>query len=1092
MAQISTQTVQPTTTASPPGDQHVGVSTAIFTGIVLASVVLAAFVGRGIASAWGARIASWMSGLWHRSPWRRELAIRHYLEQLQTQLQVVRVPFRLDNPLVVRDIYVPIQAARGLLVDRELASAAVAQRERLVVVGGPGAGKTLLLRHLAMTAPLAFEPVGISHRPPHRAFDWSRWWLQRVRQRVGREARRSWRFVALRMLRKSVPARSYGERPVVPILLLLREYAKGERSVIGSLHEALADAGCPQPERLVQTLLGHGRILLLLDGLDEVPIAKRQQVVDDINRFLDRYANCRMVMTCRTAVYKNGEINANATYRLLPFDRDEIARFLYSWRAQFQPNTTPETILERLTAHPRMLVLAGNPLILTIIAHLYSVVPDFTLPRSRAHFYKVACGVLIHQWQPRQFQFDVNDRTEMLSTIALWNQQRRETSEGEAGLFRLAEGLAAANATLASLGRSAADGRAIFDEIVQRSGLLLKVNEDDSIFQFAHLSIQEYFSALAHGQDEAPLLSAYARFPDIWREPVRLYAGLIEDATAFVSAVRELDPIAALECVADAEAVRVDVVHETIDDCLRLRLDTAQQERVTQAMCILAAQEGRGDYALEKLAEGLGVSPGEGDGPVAGHALALDALIRTASSRAADVIVRRLASEVEKSQALTRMGDVAIGSVVPNCKLGQEWAFHVLLDIRSAQAVEALVTLLDHRHLNVRVIAACALGELIADAQFDWKRVVVSEPGERALARGLDMRWIWGPFESPDETRGRVAGAVAATLNGASAMPRTFEIDPRILLPLCAVETAPLAQLPKTREGRAQLMEALIAILTLSGQPFLRRTPSAERLYEAMDALPDLTSRSVPFHLLENLAKAATEGARPTHGAWCELVSLLPDRLGGELVLRLYRHIGNQRRLGRPANTPIAKADWLGYQSAAEFNFARSVHFFVVMLIAAGVTVFAAVQAADVALDRGNDPRLSALAWFGLAVMLIAWLALLLYRPQPRTLPAQLYELMLAPLHIPVAIAREAASASLNGTRLSLLGLCCTVAEFCFAPVVLGASYVGLSRAQGPMTGAFYGLAALAAAVAWRNGMQHQRRADNPLRNITIARDAVG
>jgi len=58
---------------------------------------------------------------------------------------------RMDRPLKMEEVYAPLKVAGSS--DRELIDAyqAVAQRKRLMIVGAPGSGKSMLLKHIALT-----------------------------------------------------------------------------------------------------------------------------------------------------------------------------------------------------------------------------------------------------------------------------------------------------------------------------------------------------------------------------------------------------------------------------------------------------------------------------------------------------------------------------------------------------------------------------------------------------------------------------------------------------------------------------------------------------------------------------------------------------------------------------------------------------------------------------------------------------------------------------------------------------------------------------------------------------------------------------
>ena len=80
------------------------------------------------------------------------------------------------------------------------------------------------------------------------------------------------------------------------------------------------------------------------------------------------------------------------------------------------------------------------------------------------------------------------------------------------------------------------DAKPLLDEIVKRSGLLLAIDGGER-YQFAHLTLQEFFAAEALVNDEQGLLARFRDDPDGWREVVKLWCGLGIDCTALVRGV---------------------------------------------------------------------------------------------------------------------------------------------------------------------------------------------------------------------------------------------------------------------------------------------------------------------------------------------------------------------------------------------------------------------------------------------------------------------------------------------------------------------------------------------------------------------------
>ena len=74
------------------------------------------------------------------------------------------------------------------------------------------------------------------------------------------------------------------------------------------------------------------------------------------------------------------------------------------------------------------------------------------------------------------------------------------------------------------------------------------------------MTLQEFFAAEALVNDEQGLLERFRGDPDGWREVVKLWCGLGINCTALVRGVRETDPMAAFECLADAQQVDAELV----------------------------------------------------------------------------------------------------------------------------------------------------------------------------------------------------------------------------------------------------------------------------------------------------------------------------------------------------------------------------------------------------------------------------------------------------------------------------------------------------------------------------------------------------
>ena len=167
---------------------------------------------------------------------------------------------------------------QAVLTQQLLASQAVQQHAHLVLLGDPGSGKSTFLRYLAWV--LALRGLE-QHRHAASLPGW--------------------------------PAGAYN----LPLILPLRALASailahGEypATLTAALNNELAKIYIVRdPETLVERILYNHAALLLLDGLDEVPLentsshAGRAAVLRVVREFTRLYPSIRVVLSCRTRAF---------------------------------------------------------------------------------------------------------------------------------------------------------------------------------------------------------------------------------------------------------------------------------------------------------------------------------------------------------------------------------------------------------------------------------------------------------------------------------------------------------------------------------------------------------------------------------------------------------------------------------------------------------------------------------------------------------------------------------------------------------------------------------------------------------------------
>ncbi|HEY9602881.1 MAG TPA: NACHT domain-containing protein [Allocoleopsis sp.] len=360
---------------------------------------------------------------------------------------------------------------------------ALAKFRRIVVLGDPGAGKTTMLRYLA-----------------------------------------------LKMAKGEL-----SNLPDLPIYVELRRFVD---SKMDSLLDFVAldwaeRYGFPESRSYLQEHLEQGKAALLLDGLDEVlsgatPEEAKdayKRVVDEVNRLDTLFLEAPIALTCRKAGWREGLVTFQ-TLEVLDFSWQQIQNFVNNW---FKADTAnAQGLQQALAGNLRMQTLAANPLILALIAIVYQ--KDLELPERRAELYSRCLEVLLREWDThrnikRCTQFTTDRKLNLLKEVAWHFHQSGKRYFPEAELLQLVAHF------LPAINIPSEESKAILDEIAQQYGLV-KV-QAHGWYGFQHLTFQEYLAALAaNDKGTVGIQTVVAhRYDPWWEEVILLLAGRMADAT---------------------------------------------------------------------------------------------------------------------------------------------------------------------------------------------------------------------------------------------------------------------------------------------------------------------------------------------------------------------------------------------------------------------------------------------------------------------------------------------------------------------------------------------------------------------------------
>lgn len=362
------------------------------------------------------------------------------------------------------------------------------QYPRLMVLGGPGAGKSTYLR------------------------------------RVGLAAARG--------------EAEFFEHDCIPVMLELKQFKESEVDLQGALAQEFANVGFDFSKPFVEEALKQGKLLILFDGLDEVPRANQNQVIDAIQNFVNRYENNRFIASCRVAAYRSSFFNFTEI-ELADFDDSQIRQFIHNWFTTDvdQKNATAEQCWTLLNEDSQKAAkeLAQTPLLLTFLCIYYDKKQSFAA--HRATLYHTALDILLEEWaaekrirhEPIYEGLNTELEKVMLAEIAYEGFINDQLFFTQSELLnRIKQFLEDSVDNPKYL-----DSRKILNEIAAQQGIVVERAED--IYSFSHLTLQEYLVAKHISQTDNAnqgyeIIVQQHLTQQRWREVLLLVPGLLPKA----------------------------------------------------------------------------------------------------------------------------------------------------------------------------------------------------------------------------------------------------------------------------------------------------------------------------------------------------------------------------------------------------------------------------------------------------------------------------------------------------------------------------------------------------------------------------------
>lgn len=389
-----------------------------------------------------------------------------HFEMLTAQVSGVKI-LGMQHPVDLKSLYYPasistnirrrIYAADWESVDAQPglrkaiktkniqgADSYISKNSKVVILGGPGAGKTTFLK-----------------------------------------------FVALAYSDRTIFNKTKLAKSQLPIYLHLPQVARDECKILDAICRPLTERKGKFARDFYTRLIEHGECTLLLDSLDEVPVAARRALIQRINDFTALYPKCRVVISCRTADYDQAftEFSEVELSRLKP---EAVESIVNAWFNRDRERA--EKLLTLLQNDESVSSLTETPLLLSLLCIQFK--NDLALPKKKTELYRRCVDALIRDWDTtRGFRRDT-------AYSQLSDDRKEKIFEAVAGAacadsinYELSEAfvLREISNEISRFSLDANDAKGILLEIENHHGILEKCSVET--YEFSHGTMQEYFAA---------------------------------------------------------------------------------------------------------------------------------------------------------------------------------------------------------------------------------------------------------------------------------------------------------------------------------------------------------------------------------------------------------------------------------------------------------------------------------------------------------------------------------------------------------------------------------------------------------------------
>lgn len=305
----------------------------------------------------------------------------------------------------------------------------------------------------------------------------------------------------------------------------------------------------------VTDILLNKKVLMLFDGLDEIfHVNDKVEIENDIENFLAIHKNSKGIVTSRNNGYEEAKMNDElfTEVEIMDFNDEKIKEYVERWYQEIEKD---KEVLEKEVSSFLLLkdeldpILICNPLSLSLIVILYRNIGK--LPNSKLEIYRGCTNTLVEEWDDiKELKIELkvkSKKTRIFTKLAYWQYTKLSEKQENSTPLTYRNVLHEVQDTIFNLIKVTDDEY----EAEKFAKEFLEYAEKRSIYfdnNFTHKTFHEYYTALwiyqncdAKGkfQERDKIITQYIDNP-YWHIVLELLISMIDERQGDDEVINEL------------------------------------------------------------------------------------------------------------------------------------------------------------------------------------------------------------------------------------------------------------------------------------------------------------------------------------------------------------------------------------------------------------------------------------------------------------------------------------------------------------------------------------------------------------------------